>query len=120
MWEQDALFCFFDGLSTWFRMKLERHGVLDLASAISIAECVVEFKRDSSKGLGKKTRGNDKGGGDRNKSLKKGKPSKDKWKGKKDESPMKYSCCLYNRPHRAFECPKKGKLAVLTQEEEEK
>jgi len=45
---------------------------------------------------------------------------RDKWKGKKDKAPKKYSCFLCNGPHRAFECPTKGKLAALLQGEEEK
>jgi len=35
--EQDALFCFLDGLCGWSKMELERRRVQDLASAIGIA-----------------------------------------------------------------------------------
>jgi len=35
-------------------MKLERHGVQDLASTIAAAESLIELKRDSSKGRSKK------------------------------------------------------------------
>jgi len=94
--------------------------VQDLASAIATTECLVEFKKGSSKGQGKKIRGSGKGGGHRDKSPKKDKPLKDKWKGKKDEAPKKYSCFLCTGSHRAFECPKKGKLVALVQGEEKK
>ena len=119
MGEQDALFCFLDGLCGWAKMELERRGVQDLASAIGAAESLIEFKRDSSKGQGKKAGGNDKGGGDQDKTTKKDKPPKDKWKGKKDEAPRKYTCFLCNGPHRVFECPKRGKLASLVEERQE-
>jgi len=64
--------------------------------------------------------GRSKGGGDRDKSPKKDRPTKDKWKGKKDEASKKYSCFLYSGPHRAFGFLKRGKLAALVQGEEEK
>ena len=59
-------------------MEYERLGVLDLTSAIAVVESLIEFKRESSNGQGKKTGGNNKGGGDQDKSPKKDKPSKDK------------------------------------------
>jgi len=80
--------------------------VQDFAFAIAAIESLIKFKRESSKGQGKKTGGSGKGRGDRDKSPKKDKPSKDKWKCKKDEAPKKYSCFLCNGPHRVFECPK--------------
>jgi len=67
-------------------MELERREVQDLASAIGAAESLIEFKRDSSKGQGKKARVNDKGQGEQDKTPKKDEPPKDKWKGKKDEA----------------------------------
>jgi len=78
MGEQDALFCFLDGLCGWTKMELERRGVQDLASAIVAAESLIEFKRDSSKGQSKKVRGNGKGAGEQEKIPKKDKPPKDK------------------------------------------
>jgi len=59
-------------------MELERRRVQDIISAIAAVESLIEFKRESSKGQGKKIGGSDKGGGDRDKSPKKDKPSKDK------------------------------------------
>jgi len=59
-------------------MELERHGMQDLTFAIATTESLIEFKRQSSKGQGKKTGGSGKGGGDRDKCLKKDKPFKGK------------------------------------------
>ncbi|KAF2313713.1 hypothetical protein GH714_012837 [Hevea brasiliensis] len=43
--DAEALFAFTDGLQTWARLEIERRGALDLATAISIAESLVEFQR---------------------------------------------------------------------------
>ncbi|KAF2288722.1 hypothetical protein GH714_011505 [Hevea brasiliensis] len=43
--DAEALFAFTDGLQTWARMEIERRGAQDLATAISIAESLVEFQR---------------------------------------------------------------------------
>jgi len=47
----------------------------DLASAIATVELLIGFKREFSKGQGKKIGDNDKGGGDRDKHPKKDKPT---------------------------------------------
>lgn len=65
MGEQDALFCFMDGLCSWAKMELKTRGVQDLAFAIAAAESLLEFKRDSSKSQGKKPQHGGKSGGDR-------------------------------------------------------
>jgi len=114
MREQDALFCFLDGLCGWVKVELERHGEQDLNSTLSLPKSPTEFKREYSKGQGKKIRGNSRVGEDRDKFPEKNKSSKDKWKGKKDEVPKKYSHFLCNGPHGVFECPKRGKLAALS------
>lgn len=109
-------------LMAWAKMELKRRGVQDLASAIAAAESLIEFKRkEPPKGQGKKPN-HGKGGGEREKSSKDYKSYKDKGKWKKDDkddsSKSKISCFLCNGPHRAFECPKRGKLAALVMEEE--
>jgi len=68
--EQDALFCFLDGLQGWARMELERRGVQDLASTIAAAESLIELKRDSSKGQSKKANEDSDSEGDRDRSPK--------------------------------------------------
>jgi len=94
-------------------MELERRGVQDLASAISAAESLIKFKKNSSKGQGKNNQGSAKGGGDWDKSPKKDKSFKDYGTGKKDDTPKRCSCFICNGPRRAFECLKKRKLATL-------
>ena len=119
MGEQDALFCFLDGLRGWARMELERRGVQDLASAIAAAESLIELKRDSSKGRNKKAPEDSDSEEDRDHSPKKHRPPlQHKSNGKKEEAPKKYTCFLCNGPHRVYECPKRGKLAALVMDEE--
>jgi len=118
MGEQDALFCFFDGLRGCAKMELERRGVQDLASAITAAESLIEFKRESSKGRGKKNHEGSDSEGDRDNSPKRDRPLRDKGNRKKYEAPKKYSYFFCSGPHRVFECPKRGKLAALVMEDE--
>jgi len=68
MGEQDALFCFLDDPCAYDKMELETCGVQDLASAIAVAESLIEFKRKSSKARGKKTHKDGNGEGDRDNS----------------------------------------------------
>jgi len=46
MREQYALFCFLNGLCGWAKMELERRGIQDLTSGITVTELINEFKRD--------------------------------------------------------------------------
>jgi len=118
MREQDAVFCFLDGLCGWAKMKLKRRGVQDLAFTIAAAESLIKFKRESSEGKGKKTHEGSDSEGNRDNSPKRDRPPRDKGNGKKDEAPKKYSCFLCNGPHWVFECSKRGKLVALVMEEE--
>lgn len=43
--DREALFAFTDGLLNWVKMELQRRGVQDLATAISVAESLIEFKK---------------------------------------------------------------------------
>jgi len=114
MGEQDALFCFLDGLRGSARMELERRGVQDLSSAIAAAESLIELKRDSSKGRSKKALEDSDSEGDRDHSPKKHRPPlHDKSNGKKEEAPKKYTCFLCNGPHQVFECPNVANLPLL-------
>ena len=60
---------------------------------------LLSSRKECSKGPSKKASGSIKDGGDRDKSPKWDKPSKDKGKGKKDEALKKISCFLCNKPH---------------------
>ncbi|XP_068649054.1 uncharacterized protein [Aristolochia californica] len=67
MVEKDKLFFFMDGLQPWAEQELQRRGVQDLATALSIAEKLVEFtKKVEGPNKDKKGKPNQgKGGGDK-------------------------------------------------------
>ena len=46
--EKDLFFNFMDGLQNWVELELQRRGVQDLATAMAVAESLVEFKRSES------------------------------------------------------------------------
>ena len=102
MGEQDTLFCFLDSLRGWAKIELEKRGVQDLTSTIPVAESLIEFKRQSLKGWGKKTHEDCNNEGDKDNSPKRDPPQWDKGNGKKDEEPKMYSYFLCNGPHRVF------------------
>ena len=66
-------------------MELKRRGVQDLASAIVVAESLIKFKRESSKGRGKKTHEGSDSEGDRENSPKRDRTPRDKGNEKKDK-----------------------------------
>ncbi|GFZ09186.1 hypothetical protein Acr_20g0009940 [Actinidia rufa] len=123
--DKEALFTFVDGLQSWAKIEVQRRRPQDLASAISVAESLIEFKKsDSSKARGHKFY-QGKGGGETSSQAKdagnkpptynKGKPSYDKMGGDK----TKLRRFLYDGPHLAQDCPKRSKLLALIQDEDE-
>ncbi|KAF2282499.1 hypothetical protein GH714_044022 [Hevea brasiliensis] len=92
--DAEALFAFTDGLQTWARMEIERRGARDLATAISIAESLVEFQRSERSRTS---------------------PQKDRC----GEVTAKARIEAPSR-RRARECPKKSKLSALVEEREER
>ena len=98
-------------------MEHERCCVQEIPSAIAAAESLVELKRESSKGRGKKNHEVSNSERDKDDSPKRDRPPRDKGNGEKDEAPKKYSYFLCNGPHWVFECLKCGKLAALVMEE---
>ncbi|GFZ06587.1 hypothetical protein Acr_18g0007570 [Actinidia rufa] len=120
--DKEALFTFVDGLQSWAKVEVQRRGPQDLASAIAVAESLIEFKRgDSSKAKGQKFHQGKSGGEtssqakDASNTHNKGKPSYDKVGGDKP----KLRCFLCDGPHLVRECPKRAKLSALIQDEEE-
>ncbi|KAF2298379.1 hypothetical protein GH714_023386 [Hevea brasiliensis] len=117
--DAEALFAFTDGLQTWARMEIERRGARDLATAISIAESLVEFQRsERSRTSPHKDRseGGDSEGKDRS-----SKPKEVHPRSQREDRGMQcppLSCFLCDGPHRARECPKKSKLSALVEERE--
>ncbi|KAJ4970917.1 hypothetical protein NE237_004016 [Protea cynaroides] len=73
MSKKDRLFFFMDGLQKWAEHELTRQGVKDLASALTAAECLVEFSdkaSDSSKSKQTKSYNKGKGEGEKKDSFK--------------------------------------------------
>ncbi|XP_048231260.1 uncharacterized protein LOC125370291 [Ricinus communis] len=108
--EKEAFHAFIDGLSRWAQLELERRGVQDLATAMAVAESLIELKRkDSFKPKVKKYEGGDKGGGDRGKSS------------TKDGIVLpRESLHLHIDRTSWYDCPKRGKLGALVITEEER
>lgn len=138
--EKDLFFNFMDGLQNWAELELQRRGVQDLATAMAVAESLVEFKRSESPKAKFSKGSHAKGGGeeereDEGHEKKAYRPSGSKYgQGKRDEQGDRRSkgkfkpqwetgCFICGGEHRARECPKKEVLNALvakTGEEEEK
>ncbi|KAF2298254.1 hypothetical protein GH714_020884 [Hevea brasiliensis] len=116
-------------------MEVERRGADNLASAIAIAESLVEYKssdKDKEKNKGRSKPYKEKSGGD---SSHNSRPTYNKEGGskkfkehKKQEGPSKgqhfrrhgdrppLKCFLCDGPHRAWDCPKKASLSALVEQ----
>ena len=66
MAEKELLFNFMDNLQSWAEQELKRRGVQDLATAMAVAESLVDYRRgDFSKSKPPSKGNQDKGGGDK-------------------------------------------------------
>ena len=65
--DKEALFAFMDGLQSWVRLELQRGGVQDLASAIAVAESLIEFRSADRSKQSKERNNKDTGGEEANK-----------------------------------------------------
>ncbi|KAF8404464.1 hypothetical protein HHK36_009349 [Tetracentron sinense] len=102
----------------WAELELQRRRVQDLATAVAVAEQLVEFKRDYSS---KPRRDNHKNGrGERSPSPKE-RPSKPRWREKGNErnedrdrfKGRDFNCFICDGNHRARDCLKKESLNTL-------
>ncbi|XP_039131426.1 uncharacterized protein LOC120267811 [Dioscorea cayenensis subsp. rotundata] len=76
-----------DGLQGWAKRKIHRHGAHDLATAISIAELLIELQRDERPKPPKEKGANGNGGGDNHHESKEHKFEKGKWNSKTPNEP---------------------------------
>ena len=60
--DKEALFTFVDGLQSWAKVEVQRRGPQDLASAISVAESLFEFKKSEPSKIKGQKFNKDKGG----------------------------------------------------------
>lgn len=114
--DKDALLNFMDGFQPWAKTELRRRGLQDLATAIAMAESLIDYAslKESTGKPKEKNSSYTKGGGD--KGQRKEEPrqenysarSKDKGKQKETRSlgkPNNNKCFLCDGPHWARDCP---------------
>lgn len=125
--ESEAFFSFMDGLHRWARIEIERKGAQDLATAMSIADSLVELKKpDQGQKAGKAQGGGDKTHkGVHNFKNGRGKHQEGGWKGGNHNFNTHHSgksgehyargpvrCFTCDGPHHVRDCPLKGRLAA--------
>ncbi|RVW49005.1 hypothetical protein CK203_081011 [Vitis vinifera] len=97
MAEEELLFNFMDNLQSWAEQELRRRGVQDLATAMAVAESLVDYRRGDSSKPKPPSKGNQaKGGGDK-----------------------RTNCFLCDGPHWARDCPKRKALNAMIEEKEQ-
>ncbi|GKV33019.1 hypothetical protein SLEP1_g41575 [Rubroshorea leprosula] len=114
MTEKNRLLYFMDGLQRWAEQELKRRGVQDLASAIAVAESLIEFSKEPPKRGKEKKGGPSRGGGDKPHKVFKPFRSPEKvGEGSKTQPKVRRDCYLCGGPHWARECPQRNKLNAL-------
>ena len=121
--DKEAFFAFKHGLQNWAKMEIQRHGVQDLATAISIAESLIEFRKFEKSKSHKDKVGKGKSGEERpsNKGrFHKFNGPKERKNTKEGQSsgrpPLK--CYFCDRLHKARDCLRKAKLSAIVEERE--
>ena len=124
--EKDLLFNFMDNLQSWFEQELRRRGVLDLSTAMAVAESLMDFRRGDSSQAKPPFKGSQaKGGGDKgykSYNAKEGSSaastSREGKSGdwRRDFKP-KNKCFLCDGPHWARECLKRKALSAMIERE---
>ncbi|RVW19633.1 hypothetical protein CK203_112385, partial [Vitis vinifera] len=128
MIEEELLFNFMDNLQGWAEQELRRRGVQDLATAIAVAESLMDYKRgDSSKVESLEdshaTGGEDEVPRDHN-APKKGSGKtpnvrEGRDKAERKEFTLKTKCFLCDGPHWARDCLKRKALSAMIEEREQ-
>ncbi|XP_060674828.1 uncharacterized protein LOC132804444 [Ziziphus jujuba] len=125
MSEEDLLFNFMNGLQPWACQELQRRGVQDISTVLTMAETLVEYRRGESSNP-KPKNNYIKGGGAKFHKTPQSKevprrpplPNKDWKKGGKPEFKPKENCFLCDGPHWARDCPKRKSLSAMLEERE--
>ncbi|RVW30564.1 hypothetical protein CK203_086051 [Vitis vinifera] len=129
MAEEELLFNFMDNLQSWAEQELRRRGVQDLATAMAVAESLVDYRRGDSSKPKPPSKGNQaKGGGDKRsqghtskEGSSKGPSGKDgKGKDKRKEFTPRTNCFLCDGPHWARDCLKRKALNAMIEERSKK
>ncbi|RVW61528.1 hypothetical protein CK203_066547 [Vitis vinifera] len=128
MTQEELLFNFMDNLQGWAEQELRRRGVQDLATAMSVAESLTDYKRGDSSKVESLEDSHAMGGGnevprDHNAPKKgSGKTSnvrEGRDKAERKEFTPKIKCFLCDGPHWARDCPKRKALSAMIEEREQ-
>ncbi|RVW43565.1 hypothetical protein CK203_107076 [Vitis vinifera] len=128
MIEEELLFNFMDNLQGWAEQELRRRGVQDLATAIAVAESLMDYKRGDSSKVESLENSHATGGEDEvprdHNAPKKGSgktPNVREGRGKAErkEFTLKTKCFLCDGPHWARDCLKRKALSAMIEEREQ-
>ncbi|RVW75829.1 hypothetical protein CK203_055119 [Vitis vinifera] len=128
MTEEELLFNFMDNLQGWAEQELRRRGVQDLATAMAVAESLMDYKRGDSSKVESLEDSHAMGGGDEvprdHNAPKKGSGKtsnvrEGRDKAERKEFTPKIKCFLCDGPHWARDCPKRKALSALIEEREQ-
>ena len=124
MSDRDSLFYFMDGLQGWAKTELRRRGVQDLASAIAIAESLIDYsnQREPSKPKEKKENSSNGGGTRRHSPRREHFEAPSSPKSRDDIGKQKATnggqfsnikCFLCDGPHFTRDCPQRQAINAL-------
>ncbi|KAK1430025.1 hypothetical protein QVD17_12474 [Tagetes erecta] len=108
--DKDSLFYFLDGLQPWAKIELERRNVQDLASAIAIAESLIDHKEKRPLKPMNEDCDEEFGGGDKPNHVRKVETRKPP---RHDNDRATRGCFICDGPHNARYCPKKQSLQAM-------
>jgi len=126
MSEEDKLFNFMSGLKPWAQVELQRQGVKDIQGAIAAADSLVDYNFSPTSGSNSRDQ-------EVGKSVKEGTSKSGKWFDavKKEGNNKQGSnlsnnkdrkvagCFICDGPHRAKDCPKRGKINAMVVTEDD-
>ncbi|CAN1350435.1 hypothetical protein LINPERPRIM_LOCUS42162 [Linum perenne] len=121
--DKEALFAFLDGLQPWAKIELQRRGVQDLASALAIAEALIDYQEsdmflEEGEHIDHGGKQDHSSGDERPRSPRNGGSKAGKHVQKSVDNSI--SCFLCNGPHLVRTCPKRSKFAAMMSSEEER